>query len=105
MRDLPRAGRQGCAPVKHLPFESGDCLQCHKAHTSAQRSLLVEPAAQLSRKTRHIVSVTDYGLDEQHGCYLVMERLKGETLDQLIARVLILSPAQAPAAPGSKPKR
>lgn len=28
----------------------------------------------------NIVSVTDYGLDEQHGCYLVMEMLEGQTV-------------------------
>jgi eukaryotic-like serine/threonine-protein kinase len=28
----------------------------------------------------NIVSVTDYGLDEQHGCFLVMEMLEGDTM-------------------------
>ena len=42
-------------------------------------------AARLSRKTRHIVRVTDHG--EQAGlAYLVMELLDGETLEALLAR-------------------
>jgi serine/threonine-protein kinase len=38
-------------------------------------------AARLSRKTRHIVRVTDHG-DENGGAYLVMELLEGKTLAQ-----------------------
>ncbi len=42
-------------------------------------------AASLSRKTRHIVAVTDHGQDGDLG-YLVMELLEGESLDARIAR-------------------
>jgi serine/threonine-protein kinase len=41
-------------------------------------------AAALSRMTRHIVSVTDFGRDEG-GAYLVMELLGGESLDARVA--------------------
>ncbi|MDB5212549.1 MAG: Serine/threonine protein kinase, partial [Myxococcaceae bacterium] len=40
-------------------------------------------AAKLSKKTRHIVSVTDHGEDEQLA-YLVMQLLDGESLEQRI---------------------
>jgi serine/threonine protein kinase len=42
-------------------------------------------AAALSQKTRHIVRVTDYGVDAV-GQYLVMELLEGEALSSLIPR-------------------
>lgn len=55
--------------------------------TSAGSRFLLEArlAAALSRKTRHIVAVTDYGQDGALG-YLVMELLEGESLDARIAR-------------------
>jgi serine/threonine protein kinase len=40
-------------------------------------------AAKLSKKTRHIVSVTDHGEDDQIA-YLVMQLLEGESLEQRI---------------------
>jgi tRNA A-37 threonylcarbamoyl transferase component Bud32 len=43
-------------------------------------------AARLSRKTRHIVSVTDCGEQGDGIAYLVMELLEGETLEQLLVR-------------------
>ncbi|HEX3344435.1 MAG TPA: protein kinase, partial [Polyangiaceae bacterium] len=42
-------------------------------------------AARLSRKTRHIVRVTDHG-EEDGLAYLVMEQLEGETLEQVLVR-------------------
>jgi eukaryotic-like serine/threonine-protein kinase len=55
--------------------------------TSAESRFLLEArvAAMLSRKTRHIVAVTDHGQDGALG-YLVMELLEGEPLDARIAR-------------------
>jgi eukaryotic-like serine/threonine-protein kinase len=55
--------------------------------TSAESRFLLEArvAAALSRKTRHIVAVTDHGQDGALG-YLVMELLEGESLDARIAR-------------------
>lgn len=41
-------------------------------------------AAKLSKKTRHIVSVTDHG-EHDHHAYLVMQLLEGESLEQRIA--------------------
>jgi serine/threonine protein kinase len=59
----------------------------HEDGTSAESRFLLEArvAAALSRKTRHIVAVTDHGQDGALG-YLVMELLAGESLDQRIAR-------------------
>ncbi len=42
-------------------------------------------AAKLSRKTRHIVRVSDHG-EEDGLAYLVMELLEGETLDDVLTR-------------------
>jgi hypothetical protein len=59
----------------------------HEDGTSADSRFLLEArvAAALSRKTRHIVAVTDHGQDGALG-YLVMELLAGESLDQRILR-------------------
>ena len=55
--------------------------------SSSESRFLLEArvAAALSKKTRHIVAVTDHGQDGQLG-YLVMELLEGESLDARIAR-------------------
>ena len=50
-------------------------------------------AAQLSRKTRHIVTVTDHGEHGAHA-YLVMELLRGESLEARLERGGPLEPAQ-----------
>jgi serine/threonine protein kinase len=59
----------------------------HEDGTSADSRFLLEArvAAALSRKTRHIVAVTDHGQDNGLG-YLVMELLAGESLDARVAR-------------------
>ncbi|MBX3209689.1 MAG: serine/threonine protein kinase [Labilithrix sp.] len=59
----------------------------HGDGSSADSRFLLEArvASQLSRKTRHIVSVTDHGEDGPHA-YLVMELLSGESLDARLAR-------------------
>ncbi len=59
----------------------------HEDGTSAESRFLLEArvAAALSRKTRHIVAVTDHGEDGALG-YLVMELLAGESLDQRLLR-------------------
>src|SRR5579864_1616883 len=50
--------------------------------TAAARFLFeAQVAARLSRKTRHIVRVTDHGEDDGLA-YIVMELLEGETLEQ-----------------------
>jgi eukaryotic-like serine/threonine-protein kinase len=54
--------------------------------TAAARFLFeAQVAARLSRKTRHIVRVTDHG-EEGGVVYLVMELLEGETLENVMAR-------------------
>ncbi|HVJ94220.1 MAG TPA: serine/threonine-protein kinase, partial [Labilithrix sp.] len=57
-----------------------------ESETAAARfQLEAQIAAKLSRKTRHIVSVSDHG--EENGlAYLVMERLEGESLESKLAR-------------------
>jgi serine/threonine-protein kinase len=71
---------QTCA-VKLIACETHETP--HAAHVRFTREARI--AAALSRKTRHIVSVTDFGSDES-GAYLVMELLDGETLDTRLAR-------------------
>jgi serine/threonine-protein kinase len=55
------------------------------ATAAARFRFEAQVAARLSRKTRHIVRVTDHG-EEEGLPYLVMELLEGETLEALLAR-------------------
>ena len=59
----------------------------HEDGSTADGRFLVEArvARLLSRKTRHIVSVTDHG-DDGNMAYLVMELLNGEPLDTRLSR-------------------
>jgi serine/threonine protein kinase len=60
--------------------------------TAAARFLFeAQVAARLSRKTRHIVRVTDHG-EDQGVAYLVMELLEGETLESILSRDRRLPP-------------
>jgi len=64
--------------LKRAPW-SGDYFEDHS--TSAARFRLeAQVAARLSRKTKHIVRVTDHG-EERGLAYLVMEYLEGTTLE------------------------
>jgi serine/threonine-protein kinase len=54
-----------------------------EATATARFRFEAQIAARLSRKTRHIVRVTDHG-DEDGLAYLVMELLEGQTLDTMI---------------------
>ena len=58
----------------------------------AQRPDMVEAFLQEARTLSqldhpNIVAVTDFGQDPKHGAYLVMEYLRGETLDERLLRV------------------
>ncbi len=55
------------------------------AESTGRFQLEAQIAAKLSRKTRHIVSVSDHG-EEDGVAYLVMELLEGESLEKRIAR-------------------
>src|SRR5579864_200505 len=52
-----------------------------EATATARFRFEAQIAARLSRKTRHIVRVTDHG-DEDGLAYLVMELLEGQTLER-----------------------
>jgi serine/threonine protein kinase len=56
-----------------------------QATAAARFQFEAQVAARLSRKTRHIVRVTDHG-EEDGLAYLVMELLDGETLDAVLER-------------------
>jgi eukaryotic-like serine/threonine-protein kinase len=56
-------------------------------------------AAKLSRRTRHIVSVSDHG-EEDGIAYLVMERLEGESLENRVERTGPVSPDHVAAMLG-----
>src|SRR5450755_807640 len=56
-----------------------------RATAAARFQFEAQVAARLSRKTRHIVRVTDHG-EEDGLAYLVMEQLEGETFEAVIER-------------------
>ncbi|HEY1694863.1 MAG TPA: protein kinase [Polyangiaceae bacterium] len=72
--------------LKVLSQAPVDEEEVEDASTAAARFLFeAQVAARLSRKTRHIVRVTDHG-EEEDRAYLVMELLEGETLEGVLAR-------------------
>jgi serine/threonine-protein kinase len=79
--------------AKHLSLQKEVALKLvlrdglHEDGSPTTSRFLLEArvAAQLSRKTRHIVSVTDHGEDGPYA-YLVMELLGGESLEARLAR-------------------
>ncbi len=54
-------------------------LEGQRHKQEARERFFVEARLASSLGHPNIVSVTDYGLDEQHGCYIVMEMLEGGT--------------------------
>ncbi len=75
-----------------LPSSSGDAPE-DPATSAARFRFEARVAARLSRKTRHIVRVTDHG-DEGGLPYLVMELLEGQALDKRLLSRGTLSPAE-----------
>jgi serine/threonine-protein kinase len=72
--------------VKLLTLTPSSEEELEDSRTAAARFLFeAQVAARLSRKTRHIVRVTDHG-EEEGRAYLVMELLEGETLEAVLAR-------------------
>ncbi len=59
-----------------------------------RQRLLREAQAAAKIQHPHVVDVIDVGLDGDHGMFLVMELLKGESLDELLARKQRLSAAE-----------
>src|ERR1700734_1932999 len=70
--------------IKLLTQAQGEGLESTTAAT-ARFQFEAQVAARLSRKTRHIVRVTDHG-EEDGLAYLVMEQLEGETLEAVVQR-------------------
>jgi serine/threonine-protein kinase len=70
--------------IKLLTQAQGEALESTTAAT-ARFQFEAQVAARLSRKTRHIVRVTDHG-EEDGLAYLVMEQLEGETLEAVAER-------------------
>jgi serine/threonine protein kinase len=72
--------------IKLLAYSAQDAMVYEApANAVARFQFEAQLAARLSRKTRHIVRVTDHG--EDHGvAYLVMELLEGETLEGRLLR-------------------
>jgi serine/threonine protein kinase len=65
---------------------TAEAVSSEDASTSAARFRFeAQVAARLSRKTQHVVRVTDHGHDGPVP-YLVMELLEGQTLEQALAR-------------------
>ena len=72
--------------LKILSPRGDDDEELEDPATAAARFLFeAQVAARLSRRTRHIVRVTDHGVDQGVG-YIVMELLEGETLEDVLAR-------------------
>jgi serine/threonine-protein kinase len=71
--------------LKLLTQTPGDPAVEDRATAAARFRFEAQIAARLSRKTRHIVRVTDHG-EEDELAYLVMELLEGQTLDTLLMR-------------------
>ena len=66
------------------PSLEGEVVE-ESAQAAARFRFEAQIAARLSRKTRHIVRVTDHG--EENGlAYLVMELLEGQTLDSMLEK-------------------
>ena len=99
---------------------AGELTGIENASTTAARFRFeAQVAARLSRKTRHVVRVTDHGHDGALA-FLVMERLEGQTLERALSNRgpmpplevssesvgqlarLPLRPLPAPAAPASR---
>jgi serine/threonine-protein kinase len=71
--------------LKLLTQAPSDLAVEDSATAAARFRFEAQIAARLSRKTRHIVRVTDHG-EEDGLAYLVMELLEGQTLDSLLTR-------------------
>jgi serine/threonine-protein kinase len=71
--------------IKLLTRPADDNVLEDPATAAARFRFEAQVAARLSRKTRHIVRVTDHG-EEDGLSYLVMELLEGETFESLLVR-------------------
>ena len=97
--DLPRgsviAGGEerhvllSCAALNDLVLVAGT-----EAATAVGRALGNSIGARAAARLNHpnIVSVTDFGIDERRGYFLVMELLEGASLDTVIRRAGVLRP-------------
>lgn len=76
------------------PFALKLLLETHRQNQDSRERFFVEARLASALCHPNIVSVTDYGLDEQHGCYLVMELLEGQTVRVRMHEAAV-SPRQA----------
>src|SRR5215472_652021 len=74
--------------------EGGGGVDENPSAAAARFRFEAQIAARLSRKTRHIVQVTDHG-EENGVAYLVMELLDGQTLDTVLEKSGRLTPEMA----------
>ena len=57
-------------------------LEAQREKPESRERFFVEARLASSLAHPNIVSVTDYGIDDEHGCYLVMELLEGSTVGE-----------------------
>jgi serine/threonine-protein kinase len=82
--------------IKFLTSEPSSGEVEDSSTATARFRFEAQVAARLSRKTRHIVRVTDHG-EEDGLAYLVMELLEGQTLETRLAREGCMRPFEARA--------
>ncbi|MFH2008096.1 MAG: protein kinase [bacterium] len=96
---LGAGGMSEIYKVRHIHMDKEFALKVIEAQPSLvprARQLFLREAKTASRLDHpNIVQIIDFGVDERHGAFLVMEYLKGETLHQRLRRQTRLRVHQA----------